>query len=87
MSDGNPPSSWFDPPDDCPYEINSERIPNRYAVCERCGDPSFRNVEVRDMRIRYGVGTWIEVCERHYESVIEDFVKDIKNYEPNDDGD
>lgn len=82
MNDGNPPSSYYDPPDDCPYEINDERVPSKNAICERCKEPSYRNVEVRDTRVRYGIGTWQEVCEQHYGTVLEDYVRDIRDYEP-----
>lgn len=80
MSD-SPPSSYYDPPADSPYEINDERAPIKDSVCDRCDEVAFRTVEIRDMRIRYGCGgSWHDLCEHHYESALEDYIKDIENY-------
>lgn len=83
MSDGSPPSSWYDPPEPkYELEIKYERPADAGDKCDRytCKEDAVMLVEVGD--VRYNSGSFITVCKNHYESVIEDAYEDIKNYEP-----
>lgn len=84
MNDGNPPSSWYDPPEaKYAYEINAERNPAPGTICERegCRDDGYKIVEVRDMARPY-VQREIAICKNHYESVIEDETEAAESYQP-----
>lgn len=81
MSDGNPPSSWYDPPE-APYEVNDDRPASPGEACQVCEDPAEIEVEIRDMRVRYGGGTWIPLCKSHEDNALDEFIEGIKNYEP-----
>lgn len=81
-SDGNPPSSWYDPPEaEYEYEIKEEKPADAGDKCERdnCYEDAAVQVKVGD--VRYG-GEWRVVCKGHYESAVDDAIDDAKNYEP-----
>ena len=83
MNDGNPPSSWYDPPEPkYELEIKREKPADAGDVCERyaCDEEAVMTVEVGD--VRYPGGSPVTVCKNHYESVIEDTIEEIENYEP-----
>lgn len=83
MSDGNPPSGWYDPPEPkYELEIKKEKPADPREMCERdnCYEEAAMTVEVGD--VRYYGGSTVTVCKGHYESIIEDTIEDIENYEP-----
>lgn len=88
MSDGNPPSSWYDPPEPkYELEIKKERPADAGEPCERytCTEEAVMTVEVGD--VRYLSGNTMSVCKNHYESIIEDTIEEIEDYEPDYDND
>lgn len=90
MSDGNPPDSWYDPPEPkFDFEIKSEEKPGPLDVCERngCEEEAYMTVGIGDVRDRMTDGHIITVCKNHYDSVIEDEIKEAEDYEPDYDED
>lgn len=90
MSDGNPPSSYYDPPEpEYAFELNAEKPADANEVCDRyaCKEVAYMNVQVRDERVRYSSGWWVTVCKNHYESVIDDEIEAAEDYTPDPDED
>lgn len=90
MSDGNPPSSWYDPPEpEYDFEINQELPADADETCERysCKEDAAMRVQVRDLKVPYHDGWWVTVCKNHYESVINDEIEAAEDYEPDFDED
>ena len=85
MNDGNPPSSWYDPPE-CPYEINAGRAAAPGEKCYVCDEPAELEIEIRDTRVRYG-GSWIAFCEAHEDEAFEKFINRTKEDDYDDDHD
>jgi len=82
MSDGSPPSSWYDPPEPkYDYEIKAEKPADAGEMCERDNCYEEAALQVKVGEVRYD-GGWRIVCKGHYESVIEDAIDDAENYEP-----
>lgn len=92
MSD-SPPSSWYDPPEPrWDFEINTEKPADAGVTCERygCDEEAAMSVQVRDMKVPYHGGWWVDVCKNHYESVLDDEIElaaDGDDYEPDFDED
>lgn len=83
MNQENPPDSWYDPPmQSHDYEIKEERYADPDEVCER--DNCYEDAGMRALvgSNRSFGGEWRLVCKGHYESIIEDTIEDVENYEP-----
>jgi hypothetical protein len=81
MSDGNPPSSWYDPPEPkYELEIKREELAGADETCDKCEEVAYMTVEVGD--VRYSGGSPVTVCKGHYETIIKDTIEEIENYEP-----
>lgn len=82
MGDGNPPSSWYDPPEPkFEVEIKWERpVTDAKAKCDKCEEVAFMHVQVGD--VRYRSMEFLYVCKNHYDSVLDDLIEEIENYEP-----
>lgn len=82
MEDGNPPSSWYEPPEPkYDMEIKWERpITDSKAICDKCEEIAYMLVRVGD--VRYRDGEFHYLCRCHYETIVEDTIEEIENYEP-----
>ena len=77
MSD-SPPSSWYDPPEPrYDFEVNQSKPADAGTPCERyeCDEEAAESVEIRDLKVPYGGGWWVDVCKGHADSVIDDEIE------------
>lgn len=77
-----PPDSWYDPPEPkIDLEIKWEKtLHDNRIQCDKCEEVAEMEGEIGDVR-NHG-GSYFCYCKNHYDTIIEDTIEEIENYEP-----
>jgi len=78
MADGNPPDSWYDPPEPRhDIEIKWSRALGYRAQCDRCEEVADMEGAIGD--VRYQDGKYFAYCKNHFDTAIDDMYDDLES--------